>query len=122
MGFGNSKEIVKCYTCNWQTVATYRCSYHENPKTDIRNIDPETGRPNGDGKRAPCFAPKLISYWVGQGGNDIRYTACPICITPELEPYFTYFPNGWKEEVTGKYITQYEPINYVDPDIVIVEN
>jgi hypothetical protein len=107
MGYQESKELQYCHKCDGKTVATYRCMYKENLKTDIRNIDPKTGKPNGDVTRAPKELPELLPHWVGQCGNRIKYTACDQCITDKLKPYFIHYPNGWMESV-GTYHEPYE--------------
>ena len=52
----------------------------------------------------------LKKHIVSLGMSRFRFQACDLCITPEIQHYFTHLPYGWKEEI--KTSPDYESIKY----------
>ncbi|AGC02272.1 hypothetical protein H012_gp179 [Acanthamoeba polyphaga moumouvirus] len=77
--------------CNCGKNATYRCGLEVN---------------NDEIEQIYSSHPYLKQYFKGGTFNSYNFVSCDDCILPEYYLVFTYYPNGWKENI--KFHERYE--------------
>lgn len=78
-------------TCNCGKNAAYRCGL----KVDDEELE-----------QIYSTYPYLKQYLHSNTGAYCNFVSCEDCILPEYYLVFTFYPQGWKENI--KYFTEYE--------------
>ena len=98
-------------TCCDKEIAFYRCQYTDEKLRSIHyHTHCDNVKLNSFEEPIKSIIIKLKPYWHASINNTIKWIACNKCKDKVVIKYFTYFPNGWKENI--KYEHHYENLNF----------